>query len=139
MLGSRKECFDTAADKDREAPLYARVDRTLDDLVTLARVTDLVPNLELIRLLLREDDEALVVLFRLDKDVDAIASGNLDLATAVGELVDGDGPFGLESDIDDDHVPADFDNRAGDDVSLTQGIYMRDARLKKGCKVVTLR
>jgi hypothetical protein len=69
-LAARQERLHAAADADREAALHARGDRSLDELVALARGADLVPHLELVGLLLREEHEAVVGLLGLDEHVD---------------------------------------------------------------------
>ena len=119
-LRAGKERFHAAADGHGEAALHALRDRAFDQLVALARGADLVPDLELVGLLLGEDDEAVLVLLGFDQDVDGIAGGRRDVAFGVDELVKRDDAFGLVSDVDDDGVFADFQDRPGDDVALTE-------------------
>jgi hypothetical protein len=80
------------------------------------RGADLVPDLELVGLLLGEHDEAVLVLLGFDQDVDGIAGSRRDVAFGVDELVQRDDAFGLVSDVDDDGVQ----DRPGDDVALAE-------------------
>src|SRR5690606_16532455 len=72
-LRAREERLHAALDGDRKAALHALRDRPFDQLVALARGADLVPDLELVGLLLREHHEAVLVLLALDEDVDLVA------------------------------------------------------------------
>src|SRR4029078_9427959 len=85
-LRSWEEGLHAAADGDREAALHALADGALDELVRLAGVRDLIPDLHLVGLLLGEGHEAVVVLAALDEDVDLVARLDGRLSAAVGEL-----------------------------------------------------
>ena len=115
-----QERFDASADGHCEAALHPLGDRALDELVALARGADLVPDLELVGLLLGEHDEAVLVLLGFDQDVDGITGGRRDIAFGIDELVKRDDSFGFVSDVDDDGVFADFQDRPGDDVALAE-------------------
>ncbi len=63
-----------------ERPPFTRWrDGAFDELVALARARDLIPDLHLVGLLLRQGDEAVVVLAALDVDVDLVARLDGDL------------------------------------------------------------
>ena len=117
-LRAGQERLHAAADGDREAALHARADDAFDQLVALARGGDLVPDLEAVGLLLREDAQAVFVLAALEEDVDLVARLDPDRAVGLRELVERDHSFGLVADVDDDVVLADVDHAAFDDVAF---------------------
>src|SRR3546814_9095131 len=51
----------------------------------------------------------------VQRHLDGVAHGHVDLAFVVTELFDRHDAFGLESSVDDDHVGADVDHGAADD------------------------
>src|SRR6185437_4276359 len=64
-LRAGEEGLDPAADGDREAALHALADGPFDELVRLAGVRDLIPDLHLVGFFLRQGHEAVVVLAAL--------------------------------------------------------------------------
>src|SRR6185312_10197792 len=114
-LRAGKERLDAAADGDREAALHALRDHALDELVTLARLGDLVPHLETIGLLLRQDAQPEIVLAALEEDFDLVAFLDGDVAVGAGELLDRHLTLGLVADVDDDVVLVQLDDAAVDD------------------------
>ena len=86
-LRARKEGLHSAANRHGEAALHALRDGAFDQLVTLTRGADLIPDLELVGFFLRETDEAILVLFGLDEDVDAFTRGRRNVPFGVDELV----------------------------------------------------
>ena len=76
---------------------------------------DLVPDLDLVGLVLGEDDEAFRVFLRLQEDLDLVAHLG---GAGVPELVDGDGPLALVADVDDHVAGADLDDSAADDLAF---------------------
>src|SRR5690606_19978758 len=100
-LRTGEERLHAAADRDREATLHARGDDAFDQLVPLTRGADLVPDLEPVGLLFREDAHAGVVLARLEQHVDDIAGLYPDRAVRLPELLERDLTLALVADIDD--------------------------------------
>ena len=122
------------ADVDREAALHASGDRAVHQLVTLDGAVDLVPDLQLVSLLLGEDDLAVLVLGLLEVDVDLVAGRDGQLALGAHELLDGDLSLGLVADVDGDVVLGDLDHRTGDDLTFTRGVC-RLVLLQHRCEV----
>ena len=133
-LRAGQECLHAAADGDAEAALDARGDGALDQLVALASGADLVPNLELVGLLLGEHDEAVVVLLGLDEHVDGVADLDRELSAGAGELVHRDDAFGLVADVDDYRVFVELDDGASDDVTVLERVGLRNGGLEKSGK-----
>ena len=113
-----QERLHAAADRDREATLHARGDDAFDQLVAFARGADLVPHLEAIGLLLREDAHAGVVLAGLEEHVDDVARLDADRAVRHAELLERHLAFALVADIDDREVLTYCDHRAAEDFAL---------------------
>src|SRR5205823_12470177 len=106
------------ADVHPESALHLADDRPFDRAVSLVGLLDLPPDLELLRLLPREDDVARLGVARLEVDVDLVALVHGELALARGELVDRDGPFGLVADVDRDGVAPDQHHPPRDRLAL---------------------
>src|SRR5213592_4989997 len=121
------------ADVHLEPALHLADDRPFDRAVALVGLLDLAPDLELLRLLPREDDVARLGVARLEVDVDLVALVHGELALARGELVDRDGALGLVADVDRDRVASDEDDPAGDDLAL---LRLLQAPLEEGTKVL---
>src|SRR5690554_1060703 len=138
-LRARKECLDATLDRDGEAALDALGDGALDELVTLTRFADLIPDLELIGLLLGETDEAVLVFFGLDENVDRVSLLDGDLTGAVHEFVDGDESLGFEADVDDDVVATHLEDGAADDIALAHLRRLGNRRLEEIGKGLGLR
>src|SRR5262249_27748277 len=105
-------------DVDGEAALHDLHDLALDRRTLLVRLGDDVPDLDLVRLLLREDDQALRVFLGLEVDLDLFADLGDDPAPM--ELVEGDGPLALVPDVDEHLAALDVDDRPADDLALVQ-------------------
>ena len=76
---------------------------------------DLLPDPHEVGLLLREDDRAFLVLEVLEEDLDLVAFLE---RLGVLELVEGNGAFGLEADVEDDGVVGDAEDLRLDDLAL---------------------
>ena len=113
-LGARQKRLE--ADVDREAALDAGDDLALDDLVVLVRPADLVPYLDAVGLLLREGDEAVVVLALLDEDLHAVSGA--EVAPAPRKLEAGHQPLGLVAHVHEHVVAFQADNGSLDDFAV---------------------
>src|SRR5690606_16919458 len=98
------------ADVHLQAALDPRDDGALDELVLGVLLIELLPDLELVRLLLREHAEAILVLARFDEDVDRVPDRDPDLPVLGGELTDVDETLGLVADVDEDKILEDVDD-----------------------------
>ena len=90
------------ADVHGETALDPLDDPADDDLALGIGLLDLVPNLHLLGFFAREDDVAFAVFGALEQHVDGVARLNGNLTRLVDELVHGDDPLGLVTDVDDD-------------------------------------
>ncbi len=81
------------------------------------RLADLLPDPEEVGLLLREDDDAVVVLEALQQDLDLLA-----LHRRVLELVERDRALALEAELQDDGGVGDAQDRRVDDLALPEGL-----------------
>ena len=57
---------------------------------------------------------------RVERDLDFVAHGHVDLARVVTELFDRHDAFGLQAGVDHHHVAADFHDDADDDCARLQ-------------------
>jgi len=122
-LGSGQERVDPH-EIDRHATLDLPLDAPLHGTVVVEGVLDLLPDAEEIRLLLREDDDAFLILEALEEDIDGIAHLNF---VRIRELFERDGSFGLEADIQDDVRLRLSDDLRGDDLTFgdaTEGVLV---------------
>src|SRR5262249_36228478 len=87
-----------------------------DRRAAVVRLGDLVPDLDLVRLVLGEDDQSFVVLLGLEVDLDLLA--DLGQAARVPELLDGDRALALVADVDEHLAVAHLDHAAADDLAL---------------------
>ena len=92
------------ADVDLQAALHLADDRAFDGALRLERLLDVLPHAELLGLLSREDDAAVLRLGGLEVDVDLVAFFDRDGAVTIPKLVDADLPFALVPDVDGDVV-----------------------------------
>ena len=95
----------------REAALDHLDDSALHGRSAVVRARDGVPDLDLVRLVLGEDDQALVVLLRLEVDLDLIANLR---DPGVPELLDGDGALALVADVHEHLAAAHLDDEPAD-------------------------
>ena len=117
-----------AEDVDDHAALRAALDVTLDDLVLLEGLVDAVPRLELTSLLVREGQLAVLVLGRLDIDLDLVADLQVGV---VAELRYGNDTLALVADVDENLALGDgrdgtLDHLADGDVRQRLVIGCRD-------------
>src|SRR5438445_3948761 len=113
-LGARQERFDP--DVDGEPALDDLDHAALDRCALLVCLGDRVPDLDLIGLVLRKDDEAFGVFLRLEVDLDLLA--HLRQAAVAMELLDRDRPFALVADVDEHLARADVDHAAADHLAF---------------------
>jgi hypothetical protein len=79
-------------------------------------LADLVPDLDLVGLVLGEDDEPFVVLLGLEVDLDLLA--DLGQAARVPELLDRDRALALVSDVDENLAVAHLDHATAHDLAF---------------------
>src|SRR5438445_775837 len=115
-LGARQERLDP--DVDGEAALDDLDDAALDRRPLLVGLGDRVPDLDLVGLVLREDDEAFGVFLGLEVDLDLLAHLRQD-AVAV-ELLDRDRALALVADVDEHLARADVDHASADHLALLE-------------------
>ena len=84
------------------------------------RFFQLVPHHGALGLLARQHGFAEAVLEGVERDLDGVADGDVDLAGVVTELFDRHDAFGLQAGVDHDDVGADFDDDAADDGARLQ-------------------
>ena len=111
------------ADVDDEAALDDLDDVPGDDAVLFLDLLDRAPGALVLSPLLGQDQPTLLVLFLLDQGLDLIAdTDHVERVHVVldGELFGGDDPFGLVPDVEEDLVPVDLDDGAGDDVTVVE-------------------
>src|SRR5262249_17512117 len=77
---------------------------------------DRVPHLDLVGLVLGQDDEALVVLLRLQEDLDLVAG--LRERSGMAELLDRDRALALAADVDEHLAIAHLDDATAHDLAL---------------------
>src|SRR5262249_42177485 len=134
-LRAGEERLDPALDRDGEAALDPLADRALDELVLLAGDGDVVPDLEPVRLLLGEDAEPVLVLARLEDDLDAVAGLDAPLPLRSDERGEWHLPLRLVADVDDDVVLGHLDDGAVDDLALFD-LFVLEALFEESGEVV---
>jgi len=105
-------------DVDRQAALHLGHHLAFDDAVLVVNSADIVPDLDLGRLLLGKVDGAVLIVVELEQNIDIVADGSLYHSLFVLEFVDGNLSFGLVTDIDHDVVIADLHNAPANDLAL---------------------
>ncbi len=113
-LGAGEERIDPH-DIDGHAAFDLLLDGTADRLVVVIRVLDLLPHAQEVRLLLREDDYAFLVLEPLQEDVDLLT--RLDLGRRA-ELVQRHRALRLEAQVEDRRRVGDTQHLRLDDFTL---------------------
>jgi hypothetical protein len=77
---------------------------------------------------------AVAVFEGIQRHLDGVADLDVEFAVFIVKLFDRDNAFGLEARIDDNNVPIDIDNFAGDDFTDAH-IHLGNALLEHFCKV----
>ena len=113
-LAARQE-GDGAVEVDGEAALDLVEDDAFDLLVLLEGLFELDPALLAPRLVARDDGFAERVLDALEIDLDLVADAGRRIAAVIGEFLERDAAFGLQTDVDERHVFFDRDDLALDD------------------------
>ena len=111
------------ADVDDQAALDDLDHLTGDDAVLFLDLLDRAPGALVLSPLLGQDQATLLVLFLLDEGLDLVADADHIEGVDVvldGEFFGGDDPFGLVTDVEEDLVPVDLDDGAGDDVTVVE-------------------
>ena len=106
-LRTRQEGLDAEYIDDHTA-LGAALDVTLDDFVLLEGLVHTIPRLELTRFLVRKSQLTVLILGRLDVNLDLVADLQIRVVT---ELRNGDDTLALVADIDDHFALVDTDDR----------------------------
>ena len=99
-LAARQEGH-RAVEVDGEAALDLVEDDAFDLLVLLEGLLELDPALLAPRLVARDDGFAERVLDALEIDLDLVADAGSGIAAVIGEFLERDAPFGLQTDVDD--------------------------------------
>ena len=111
------------ADVEDKTALDDLDDLALDVLAGVELLLDAVPSALVLGTLLGEHETAVLVLLLKDQGLDGIAEvddvGRVSVL-ADGELADRDDALGLESDVNEDLVLLDLDNRAADKITLIE-------------------
>ncbi len=113
-LGARQERHG-AVEVDGEAALDLVEDHAVDLLGLLERLLELDPALFAASLVARDDGLAERVLDALEIDLDGVADARRRVAAMIGEFLEGDPTFGLQTDVDQRHILFDRDDPALDD------------------------
>src|SRR5919107_5329539 len=104
-----------AHEVDDDTALDLLDERAFDRLIVLVGETDALPHAHEVRLLLRQDDRALLILEVLEQDLDLIT--DLEVREVL-ELLEGDAALRLEADVEHDEVVADLEDVGFDDLAL---------------------
>src|SRR5580658_11519 len=113
-LAARQERH-RAVEIDGEAALDLVEDDAIDLLALLERLLELDPAFLAARLVARDDGLAERVLDALEIDLDLVADLRGGIAAMIGEFLQRDPAFGLQTDVDQRHVFFDRDDAAFDD------------------------
>ena len=113
-LRSGEECIDSHQIND-DAALDLLDQGATHGLIVLVGDADALPHAHEVGFLLREDNGSFLVLEVLEKNFDFIA--RLEVGKIL-ELFERDRPFGLEADVEDDHVVTDIEHTGLDDFAL---------------------
>ena len=136
-LAARQE-GDGAVEVDGEAALDLVEDHAVDLLALLEGLLELDPALFAPRLVARDHRLAERVLDPLEIDLDGVANLRRRVAAVIGELLQRDAAFGLETDVDQRHVLFDRDDAALDDRAL-EGLVGAVRLIEQCGKIVTRR
>ena len=111
------------ADVEDQAALDDLDDGALDGLVLFLELFDGAPGALVLRTLLGQDQAAFLVLLGEDQGFDLIADGHNLIGVDVvldGELAGRDDAFGLVTDVEQDFVTVNLDDRPFDDVAIVE-------------------
>ena len=111
---TRQECADVL-DVDGETALDLAADAAGDGGVLLEGFFQFVPHHGALGFLARQHGFAEAIFEGVQRHLDFVADGDVELACVVTELFDRHDAFGLQAGIDHHDVGADFDDDAGDD------------------------
>src|SRR5699024_8069418 len=126
------------ADVQDETTLDHLDDGAGDDAVLLLDLLDGAPGALVLGALLRQEQTALLVLLLQDEGLDAVSDGDDLIGVDVvldGELAGKDDAFGLVTDVEENLVTVDLDDRTLDDVTV---IEVLDGRVD-GCEELFFR
>ena len=127
-----------AVEIDGEAALDLIEDDAVDLLVLLERLLELDPALLAARLVARDDGFAERVLDALEIDLDLVADARRRVAAVIGEFLQRDAAFGLQTDVDERHVFFDRDDPALDDGAF-EGLVLAVGLVQKSGEILTRR
>src|SRR4051794_18877776 len=113
-LRAREERVD-AHEVDDHATLDLLDEGALDRLIVLVGETDALPHAHEVRLLLRQDDRAFLILEMLQQDLDLVT--DLEVREVL-ELLERNTALRFEADVEHDHVVADLEDVGFDDLAL---------------------
>ena len=122
-LDQRRGQEATQADVDDETTLDDLDDAAGDDPVLLLDLLDRAPGALVLGALLAQEQAAFLVLLLLDEGLDLVAHGDDVEGVHImldGEFLGRDDTFGLVTDVEQDLVPVDLDDGAGDDVTVVE-------------------
>ena len=136
-LGARQEGHG-AVEIDGESALDLVEDHAVDLLALLEGLFELDPALFAPRLVARDHGFAERVLDALEIDFDGVANLGRRVAAVVGEFLQRDPAFGLQTDVDQRHVLFDGDDAALDDRAL-KGLVGAVRLIEQCGKIVTRR
>ena len=127
-----------AVEVDGEAALDLVEDDAVDLLALLERLLELDPALLAARLVARDDRFAERVLDALEIDLDLVADARRRVAAVIGEFLQRDAAFGLQTDVDQRHVFFDRDDAALDDRTF-EGLVLAVGLVQKGGEILARR
>ena len=115
---------------DGHAALDLADQRSLDRTVGLVRLADLLPDAQEVSLLLRQDDDTVIVLEALEQDLDLITFGRRIL-----ELVERDRTLRLEAELEDDRSIRDAQHGRLNNLAFSEGLKAAAELLQQSLEV----
>ncbi len=107
---------------DDEAPLDPAEDDAVDPLAVVERLLEVGPCLFAARLFAAQRYDPFAVLEPLDEDVDVVARLQFGILPGRGEFLQTDAAFGLQADVDQNHVVFDLDDGSLDHTAFEAAI-----------------
>ncbi len=132
-LGPGQEGRDS--DVHREPALDALDDPALHDGFLVVGFLEIVPDLQLVRLLLGEENESLLVFGAVEVDLDGVSHLHVVRAVGLAEFLQGDLPLGLVPDVDGDRGLTHGDHGSRDDLAHFHLLFF-DRLLQQGAEVL---